>query len=109
MNTTPEHKEKVIRFSHNYPKLHGQTSARLVNVSTILIDENTPKEFLDYDTVYDGGRYPLRKGKYLQLTFIGNLNIPFCTCRSAFPDWKIKYYILSVGETFKVEVNEVDK
>ena len=36
-----------IKFSHNYPKLHGQTSAELLAVRHIRIDENTPRELLE--------------------------------------------------------------
>lgn len=39
----------VIKFSHNYPKLHGQTSAELLAVRPIRIDKNTPAELLEFD------------------------------------------------------------
>ena len=63
----------VIRFSHEYPKLHGQTSAELLAVRPLKIDAHTPRELLEYDTTYRGGRYPLRSGEYIQLIFLGNL------------------------------------
>ena len=34
----------VIRFSHEYPKLHGQTSAELLAVRPLKIDAHTPPE-----------------------------------------------------------------
>ena len=98
---------KTIRFSHNYPKLHGQTSAELLAVRPLKIDAHTPKELLEYDTTYDGGRYPLRSGEYIQLIFLGNLRIPFCTIRSAYPPSKVAYYQRSVGKVFTIEVREV--
>lgn len=79
---------KAIKFSHEYPKLHGQTSAELLAVHPL--DAHTPKELLDYDTTYEGGRYPLRSGEYIQLIFLGNLRIPFCTIRSAYPPSKME-------------------
>ena len=96
-----------IRFSHEYPKLHGQTSAELLAVRPLKIDAHTPKELLEYDTTYRGGRYPLRSGAYIQLIFLGNLRIPFCTIRSAYPPSKVAYYYNSVGRTFAIEVRDV--
>ena len=80
-------KRKAIKFSGDYPKLHGQTSAELIAVRDIRIDRDTPAELLTYDTTKsDGSRYELKTGKYLQLIFVGNLGIPFCTIRSAGSD-----------------------
>jgi len=94
---------KVIGFSHHYPKIHGQTSAKLLAVEPIRIDRNTPKELLDYDTTFEGGRFELKTGNYIQLVFLGNLRIPFCTIRPAWPRQKIEYYNGSIGETFAVK------
>ena len=96
----------TIKFSHEYPKLHGQTSAELLAVRPIKIDAHTPKELLEYDTTYDGGRYPLKSGDYFQLIFIGNLRIPFCTIRSAYPPSKVRYYRNAVGQTFDIVTPE---
>lgn len=93
----------TIRFSHEYPKLHGQTSAELLAVRSLKVDAHTPKELLDYDTTYDGGRYPLRSGEYIQFIFLGNLRIPFCTIRNAYPPSKVRYYRGSVGQVFRIE------
>ena len=93
---------KQIKFSDNYPKLHGQTSAKLLSVLPLTIDETTPKALLDYDTTKtDGSRYPLADGEYLQLIFLGNLRIPFCTIRRMTYD-KIQYY--QIGEIFDVVI-----
>lgn len=71
-----------IFFSKDYIKLYGQTEAELLAVRKIRIDENTPKQFIEYDTVAtDGSRYSLNDGNYIQLVFLGNLGIPFCTIR----------------------------
>ena len=93
----------TIRFSHEYHKLHGQTSAELLAVRPLKIDAHTPPELLEYDTTYDCGRYPLRSGEYIQLIFLGNLRIPFCTIRSAQPPRKVAYYKQSVGKVFQIE------
>ena len=95
-----------IRFSHYYPKLHGQTSAELLAVRPLKIDAHTPPELLEYDTTYESGRYPLRSGEYLQLIFLGNLRIPFCTIRSAYPPSKVRYYRNAIGQQFKIETPE---
>ena len=88
-----------IKFSKNYPKLWG--------VEDINIDENTNKDLLEYDTkANDGSYYELKKGKYIQLIFLGNKNIPFCTIRSAYGQYgnKKEYYQAKVGETFNIVI-----
>ena len=108
---------KTIRFSHDYPKLHGQTTAELLAVKPLRIDRNTPDELLEYDTTYydkpfldetslyaEKQRFPLPPGEYIQLIFLGNLRIPFCTIRPAWPKSKVEYYTAAIGETFNVEV-----
>lgn len=99
----------VIKFSHDYPKLHGQTSAELLAVRPIRIDKNTPRELLEYDTKYDGGYYKLATGDYIQLIFLGNLRIPFCTIRKAWPQSKVDYYRGKVGDVFTIEVKPETK
>lgn len=90
-------KSPDIKFSHNYPKLWNQNSARLLDVQ--LIDANDINEDLrEYDTKYikninvcydvttfDYDYYPLpKKGELIQLTFKGVKGIPFCTIRSRY-------------------------
>lgn len=107
----------VIKFSHAYPKLHGQTSAELLAVRPIRIDRNTPDELLEYDTTYydkpfkdatslyaEKQRFPLLTGDYIQLVFLGNLGIPFCTIRKNYPPQKGDYYRGKVGDTFTIEI-----
>lgn len=99
----------AIKFSHEYPKMHGQTSAELLAVRPLKVDAHTPKKLLDYDTTYEGGRYPLRSGEYIQLIFLGNLRIPFCTIRSAYPPSKVAYYKQSVGNVFIIETPKLER
>ena len=98
-----------IKFSKNYPKLWGQTLAKLIAVEDINIDENTNKDLLEYDTkAIDGSYYELKKGKYIQLIFLGNKNIPFCTIHSGQLSGKMgnkkEYYQAKIGETFNIVI-----
>lgn len=61
------------------------------------------------DTTYDGGHYPLPTGDYIQLIFLGNLRIPFCTIRKNYPPQKMDYYSGSVGDVFDVVIKEQKK
>lgn len=99
----------TIKFSHAYPKLHGQTSASLLAVIPIRIDKDTPRELLEYDTKYDGGYFPLPTGDYIQLVFIGNLHIPFCTIRKAWPPQKVEYYKATIGYDFEIKIKGESK
>lgn len=103
---------KRIKFSHDYPKLHGQTSAKLLAVIPRKRNEMS-EELIEYDTSYfndDGVKeyFPLKSGNYIQLVFIGNLGIPFCTIRSAFPQSKVEYYTSSIGEEFEIHFERED-
>jgi hypothetical protein len=111
---------KQIRFSHNYPKLWGQTKAELLAVR--MIDAQAVainKDLIEYDTKYifnerydhhgevqdyDEAYYELPKeGKLIQLIFIGNKQIPFCTLRR-YTKEKYEYYQHNIGEIFDVVV-----
>ncbi len=97
-----------IKFSSDYPKLHGQTSAYLLAVEDIRIDKDTPAALIEYDTrMSDGSRYQLKTGDYIQLIFLGNLRIPFCTIRTKrnrYAEDKGDYYRGHIGEVFDVEI-----
>lgn len=56
--------------------------------------------------VSDYPNYSLLPGKYLQLVFIGNYGIPFCTCRSAWPKSKVVYYKSCIGKNFDILIEE---
>ncbi len=99
-----------IDFSGDYPKLHGQTTAELLAVLPIRIDKDTPKELFEYDTKKsDGTYYKLKTGDYIQLVFVGNLGIPFCTIRTKrnkYSEDKEAYYKKHIGETFDLNFIE---
>ena len=96
-----------IKFSKEYVKLHGQTTAKLLAVYPQTIN-NTYKELIDYDTIAtDGTRYELKPGKYILLVFIGDKHIPFTTIRSDKPAMngmksKWDYYKEKSGEDFAI-------
>lgn len=95
-----------IKFSHNYPKLWNQVAAELLAVRPIYICSATSHELIEYDTkIKDGEYFKLKAGNYIQLVFIGNKNIPFCTIRSAYPQTKVDYYNGLIGKVFDLEVN----
>jgi hypothetical protein len=102
----------AIKFSHRYPKLRGQDSAVLLAVGKLSIPEDLNEELREYDTRYETrdtlegyGYYPLPKGKYLHLVFVGNKGVPFCTIRSDNPQ-KEAFYKNLVGKVIKISVTE---
>lgn len=97
-----------IRFSHDYPKLWGQKKAELLAVKIILAEViQANKKLLNYDTKFITRDlleeyYPLPKsGHLLQLVFLGDEGIPFCTIRTMTPE-KYKYYSSAVGKEFSI-------
>ena len=91
-----------IKFSHNYPKLWNQTEALLLNVLKIDSTEFN-NDLIEYDTKNsEGSYYPLKKGKYIQLIFLGNKRIPFCTIRS-YNSNKFNYYTSLINQQFRIE------
>jgi len=91
-----------LKFSKRYAKLWGQEAAELIYMR-ILDSENIDSDLLEYDTkTLDGTYYKLPKGRLIQLFFIGDKGIPFCTIRRYTPE-KYKYYGKNVGEIFEIE------
>ena len=98
-----------IRFSHQYYKLQAQGDrARLIAAIPYRIDDNTPKEFLDYDTwYYVDGHYKLKHGDYVLLLFLGSNGV-FTTIRprkGRYGD-KLEYYSKHINEEFEVVIEE---
>lgn len=90
-----------IKFSHDYPKLHGQTSARLIEVTAIDY-ENLHPDLIEYDTkTCKGDYYPLPKTQLIYLLFVGNKKIPFCTLRRLTP-LKLTFCIQQIGKEFNI-------
>lgn len=95
-----------IKFSHNYPKLHGQKSAELIAVRTCN-RADMPEDFIEYDTRYvdssSSGFFPLPDGAYMVLVFLGDSGIPFTTVRR-FTDEKYRYYKSNLGVMFDIAI-----
>lgn len=91
-----------IKFSHEYPKLWGQYSARLLEVNDTEY-KNLHPDLIEYDTKYNGGYYPLPKVRLIQLIFLGDKGIPFCTIRRWTPQ-KHRYYESAIGKIFEIEI-----
>jgi hypothetical protein len=102
-----------ITFSHNYPKLWGQKSAELLAVRELKFPEDKNKDLIFYDTQYAKkygiDYYPLRNGDYIQLIFIGDKHIPFCTLRPKYSRWqtdKLAYYKSKIGQEFNIIIED---
>jgi hypothetical protein len=97
-----------IKFSHRYPKLHGQKSARLLCVE-LRNRAELNEEFVEYDTVYENDpatdHYCLTNGRYMVLVFLGNKLIPFTTVRRWTAE-KERYYKNAIGGMFEIEYVE---
>lgn len=106
-----------IKFSHDYPKLHGQKKARLLHVE-MFYREELCEDFVEYDTRYhdmmamfpdkDGncyGHYPLPPGRYIVLVFLGDKLIPFTTVRPYRPE-KLEYYADHCRKIFDIVIKE---
>lgn len=97
-----------IRFSHKYPKLWKQDTAELVCVRIVEMGcVGVP--LTDYDTTYEDGEgighYPLPDCRLLQLIFVGNYDIPFCTLRRWTGSKEI-YYRSKVGAIFNIIIGD---
>lgn len=98
-----------IKFSHDYPKLHGQKKATLLAVlkgESIKLDS----DFIKYDTSFireDGTQacYDLPAGLVLVLFFIGDKLIPFTTVRR-WTEEKEKYYRANIGKNFEINITD---
>ena len=84
-----------IKFSHNYPKLHSQKSARLVHIQ-LVNRTNMHNDFVQYDASYPDGNGEVG---YYPLT--GDKLIPFTTARQWTKE-KEQYYQTSLGKLFDI-------
>ena len=94
--------DHIVKFNHDYTKLHGQRSGKLVHAELMKIDETFSKEALEYDT---DGLYEFKMGEYyIQLVFLGDKDIPFTTYRNETQENRDKYFP-HVGEEFEFMVH----
>lgn len=96
-----------IKFSSDYPKLWGQKKAILF--ATKLVDGNKlHPDLIEYDTKNTNGKYyPLPKTMLIQLIFLGNKDIPFCTLRR-YTHSKYKYYHDLIGQEFDIIIGDTE-
>lgn len=96
---------KQIKFSETtykkLPKNYIGTQAVLIEVTVIDIENQTPA-FIEYDTSFEGGKYPLpTKGKFILLSFIHQSGAFFTTLRR-YTEEKYDYYIGLILDEFKI-------
>jgi len=95
--------QRVIKFSSDYSKLWNQNEGKLIHINLLDNSQRNP-DLIEYDTKKtDGTYYPLPSTTLIQLVFLGDKNIPFCTLRR-FTRQKYDYYQKSKGLWFKLEV-----
>ncbi len=118
-----------IRFSSKYPKLWGQKTGRLLSVELLKAEEvHANRDLIEYDTkyikninicydatVFDYDYFLLPKsGSLIQLVFLGDKGIPFCTIRTRYgydrqkkeKTDKYSYYKSKIGQEFEIEIKE---
>ena len=92
-----------IKFSHEYFKLpDDRTEIVLLAVFKVHYTELS-ESFKAYDTMYQGGEYPLPKTDLLVLLFCNGKNDLFTTIRRWTPK-KEDYYRSKMGEEFEVVI-----
>ena len=95
-----------IKFNHNYKKLHNQTDAVLVSVSTLKTGNSFSKEFkefIEYDTER---KYEIEENQtYLFLVFVGNHCFPFVTLRKLNEE-NIEKYVGYEGKIFNIVIQD---
>ena len=98
-----------IKFSHDYPKLHEQTLAVLLDIRKVSVD-SLDNDFIEYDTKYyakEGyGHYELPKNcDVIILVFAGDKDIPFTTVRR-FTQKKYDWYFSLMGKEFTIVIEK---
>jgi hypothetical protein len=116
-------KKPRIVFSHSYPKLWEQKTATLLVVRELKFPEDKNEDLIMYDTSYYTTNppytgcgaysppdfYKLKNGPYIQLVFVGNKHIPFCTIRPKYNGWckdRVAYYLSKIGQEFEIIIKE---
>ena len=100
---------QTITFSHRYDKMptNAALSHSTTYLSLVLVvqREELSERFVAYDTAYDGGNYPLPKGKLLLLCLV-TANLLWTTVRRWTPR-KEAYYRSLVGQPVRIEIAEL--
>ena len=85
----------------------GPKKAKLIFVQEVRI-KHLSKDFLKYDTKINKKEeyYKLPKeGKMIQLIFLGNKEIPFCTLRRHTSE-RFTFYLKNINKIFNIKVGE---
>jgi len=98
-----------ILFNDNYPKLHNQCMARLIDYK-VLNENKLNEEFIKYDCQKsDGTLYKLDKNtNYILMYFIGDKFIPFTTIRK-YNDKNIKKCMEGLTKSWIIMVEKNGK
>jgi hypothetical protein len=110
-----------LRFDHNFFKIHGQVTAKLISVDIISRTELDAK-MVDMDTQYYCNKethvkgvftkvvknYVLSNGLLILLVFLGNDQIPFTTLRQL-KDKNLKFYRGRIGQEFDIVIKDGEK
>ncbi|MDR2790261.1 MAG: hypothetical protein LBB59_04735 [Campylobacteraceae bacterium] len=100
----------TIKFSHYYDKLNLQKTAELLTIRELTIPDDMNPFLKMYDTRYiideEERFYQFKDGKYIQLIFLGNYRVPFCTIRPRYGKYgdKKPYYEGKIGEIFNIVI-----
>jgi len=101
MSKSSKEKTLTIKFSHDYYKLPARLPFKAKLIQLIQFDKALlSKEFIEYDTKYKDGNYPLPNGMLLILVFLFDDSIIFTTIRRSNYS-KFSYYQNNVGKTFE--------
>ncbi len=103
---------KEVKFNNNFPKLHNQTTARLVMVIQMISGYMLLNQFPDFtawDTkIKDVLYYDIKpEENYMLILFVGNKNIMFSILRKQNKE-NVELFAESVGELFKITIEPTE-
>ncbi len=91
---------RMIKLNVHYSKVAGQTTAQLLAVREMVMDNLLHGGFIRYETSnFETTDEPMSDGKYAQLIFLGNNGIPFSHLVNID---LIEAYRKGIGDTFDI-------
>ena len=96
---------QILKFTDNMPKLHGQTTAKLVHWDALRgYQLKHCQDLWKYDTLKsDGTYYKLKLDEnYLLLFFVGDKGVMFSSIRRL--NSENRHYITDIGQDFRIEI-----
>ena len=95
-----------IKVDFYLPKFQSQYIAELVAVKDMLINNETSKKYLEYESgTFAGDVVKIEPGRYIQLVFLGEKGIPFTHLRPYSAAAKALYKH-QVGKDFKIDTDK---